>query len=204
MPLPCASVLVVDELVLVERHDRVAPGREVLAQVGVAAVVALERGAVRRRAGVAAAVVAVHEQDHRRAAWPGWPGSRSTRAPARVAAAAGPVSGAARGVGLLQVDRAHQDRIDGRDRVRPSRQRVRRGGERRGGRDHDQRERQGEDLLQAGRGHQFSVRSVHVCVRARTATTVRGEAARSYVPTVLRYVWTAGRKVTGQRPTEFT
>ena len=68
--LALVAVLVVDELVLVERHDRVAPGRQVLAQVGVAAVVALEGRAVRRRAGVAAAVVAVHEQDHRRARRP--------------------------------------------------------------------------------------------------------------------------------------
>src|SRR6201999_1479423 len=64
------AVLVVHELVLVDRRDRVAPAREVLAQVGVAAVVALERGAVRRRTGVAARVVAVHEDDDRGARRP--------------------------------------------------------------------------------------------------------------------------------------
>ena len=46
--LALLAVLVVHQLVLVERQDRVAPGREVLGQVGVAAVVALEDGAVRR------------------------------------------------------------------------------------------------------------------------------------------------------------
>ena len=61
------AVLVVHELVLVDRRDRVAPAREVLTEVGVAAVVALERRAVRCRAAVAAAVVAVHEHDHGRA-----------------------------------------------------------------------------------------------------------------------------------------
>ena len=185
--LALRAVLVVDELVLVERHDRVAPGREVLAEVGVAAVVALERGAVRRRAGVAAAVVAVHEQDHRRA---GRPVGRVVDRPAHLHGRRRGRSGqrAAGGVGLLQVDRAHQDRIDGRDRVRPSRQRVRRGGERRGGRDHDQRERQGEDFFKrAGVTSSPCDRFMCASVLARRRPCAARRRDRTFRP-VLRFV----------------
>ena len=94
---------------------------------------------------------------------------------------AGLVSGPPAALGSCRFDRPDLERIEHRHRVRPAIERVGWCGECGGGRATARasaRARTSQD-----RGHQFSVRSVHVCVRARTATTVRGEAAASYVPT---------------------
>ena len=195
------AVLVVHELVLVDRHDRVAPAREVLAQVGVAAVVALERGAVRRRAAVAARVVAVHEHDDGRARRPvgrvvdraaqlhAWP------RPAVPVSAPPAALGSCRSTVPIAAGRASTGAYGPRA--------IGSGGAATATSPARAPRRESARARAFRKGHQFSVRSIHECVRARTATTVRGEAARSYVRSRGADVWTAGRKVSGQRPTGF-
>jgi hypothetical protein len=195
------AVLVVHELVLVDRRDRVAPAREVLTQVGVAAIVALERGAVRCRAAVAARVVAVHEHDDRR---PRRPVARVVDRPAELDGHRGcrPGEPTAGGVRLLQVDGADLQRIERHRCIRPTGHRVGRRGQR--SRRHEHRGQERERYGLQDRGHQFSVRSIHGCIRARTASSRARRSGEIVRPRLGAGVWTAGRKVPGQRPTDFT